>query len=519
MDIIFVSPNNSSNIYQSLSSNLSAIEPPTWALILAESCRNNGFNVGIVDTLAENLSDQELVSRIKTLEPRLICFVAYGQNVNAGTTSMSGVSRQSSALKNAGLSTPISVVGSHVQALPKETLEKEKSIDIVFLGEGIYPLLQLLNLKKIVSENFNKVDGIAYKFGNKIFFSSASHIVSKDRMDLDMPGYAWDLLPYKNKPFDLYRSPLWHADYIEKFRSPYVAIQTSIGCQFKCSFCMINLINKNDVLEEGVANNYNGMRHWSVEFVKNEFEKIINMGVSTIRITDEMFFLNKKYYRPIIQYLKNINTDDKLRIWAYSRIDTVPDPETLKDIRAAGFRWICLGIESGDQKIRLEISKGKFQEVDVRKVVHQIENAGINVLANYIYGLPGDDNDTIEKTYQLSVELNTLGWNTYAAMALPGSPLYKEAKENGMQLPKEYDEFSFHSYNCIPLSTDKMPAHEILRRRDNNFHRYFERPEFLDRLSKKFGLHAKENVKKMLQKKLKRKIIEVADRLQNNNVT
>ena len=109
--------------------------------------------------------------------------------------------------------------------------------------------------------------------------------------------------------------------------------------------------------------------------------------------------------------------------FAYSRIDTVPNPELLKEIRKAGFRWLCLGIESGDKEIRLEVAKGKFEQVDVRKVVKQIEEANINVLANYIYGLPGDNHETIENTYQLSVELNTLGWNTYAAVALPGTPV------------------------------------------------------------------------------------------------
>ena len=140
----------------------------------------------------------------------------------------------------------------------------------------------------------------------------------------------------QKKPLDLYRSPFWHANYINKFRSPYAAIQTSLGCQFKCSFCMINLINKNDNKKIGVANNYNKMRHWSVSF-ENEFKKLIKLGVTTIRITDEMFLLNKKYYIPIIESLIKLNKNDKLKIWAYSRIDTVPNPTILKKIRKAGY--------------------------------------------------------------------------------------------------------------------------------------------------------------------------------------
>ena len=68
-------------------------------------------------------------------------------------------------------------------------------------------------------------------------------------MDIDLPGYAWDLLPYNKNPLDMYRSPMWHAEYDFKKRSPYASLQTSLGCVFKCDFCMINLINRNDTEE------------------------------------------------------------------------------------------------------------------------------------------------------------------------------------------------------------------------------------------------------------------------------
>ena len=63
----------------------------------------------------------------------------------------------------------------------------------------------------------------------------------------------------------------------------------------------------------------------------------------------------------------------------------------------------------------------------LKKVIERVHEADIHVMANYIYGLPGDTVDTINKTLELSLELCTAGWNTYGAMALPGSQLYKEA--------------------------------------------------------------------------------------------
>ena len=70
---------------------------------------------------------------------------------------------------------------------------------------------------------------------------------------------------------------------------------------------MINIINKNDHENIGVASNYSGMRFWSTDFIIKEFDKLISMGVKTIKITDEMFLLNPKYYIPLCEKLGERN--------------------------------------------------------------------------------------------------------------------------------------------------------------------------------------------------------------------
>ena len=132
LDVTFIVPNNSNVTYQQLSNKYSAIETPTWALLLAESCRKKGFKVSILDTLAEQLNDKEALIRIEKNKSKLICFVVYGQNVNAGTTNMSGATRLANYLKKNNCNSPISFIGSHVQALPKETLKKRKKYRFCF---------------------------------------------------------------------------------------------------------------------------------------------------------------------------------------------------------------------------------------------------------------------------------------------------------------------------------------------------------------------------------------------------
>ena len=198
-------------------------------------------------------------------------------------------------------------------------------------------------------------------------------------------------------------------------------------------------------------------------------------------------------------------------MWAYSRVDTLRRKNILSLVRSAGIKWLCLGIESGDKKIRLEVSKGKFEDVDIDKVVNQVHESGIEIMANYIYGLPGDTKDTINETFKLSKKLNTLGWNTYAAMALPGSALYKEALEKNYKLPEKYEDFSFHSYNTQPLPTDSLDPAEILKLRDNHYFEYHTNKKFLDKIKSKFGEKAKENILSMSKIKLKEKLSRISN--------
>ena len=48
IDALFIVPGNAKGVYQGLSENYSAVETPTWALLLSESCRSVNFKVNIL---------------------------------------------------------------------------------------------------------------------------------------------------------------------------------------------------------------------------------------------------------------------------------------------------------------------------------------------------------------------------------------------------------------------------------------------------------------------------------------
>ena len=223
LDVLFVNASSAQVAYQELSKEYAAIEPPTWALLLAQSCRSAGYGVAILDCDAERLTEDEAVRRIHDAGARLVCFVVYGQNPNSGTTNMIGATALCDALKRQHPRYKTCFVGSHTSALPREVLA-HPYVDFVLLNEGVYALRNLL--KTDLVNGLANVRGIGYKdtATRAPVLNAPEAVVPQECMDSDLPGYAWDLLPYRSKPLDLYRAHIWHAGFDSSKRTPFAAI-------------------------------------------------------------------------------------------------------------------------------------------------------------------------------------------------------------------------------------------------------------------------------------------------------
>ncbi len=502
LDVLFVSPDSSAKAYQELAKKYAAIETPTWALLLAQACRSNGFESAILDTGAERLTLEQSVQRIDEANPRLVCLTVYGQNPNSGTTNMIGAIALSRVLKESYPEYKIAIVGSHVSALPHEVLG-EDSIDYVLLNEGVYAIQNLL--RSNLDDEIKKVNGIGHKLNGHPRLNPPENVVPQERMDIDLPGYAWDLLPYDKQPLDLYRAHFWHAEFDHAKRTPFAAIYTSLGCRFACNFCMINIVNRDDNEDHINSSHSRKMRFWSPNFITKEFEKLSDLGVETLRISDEMFFLDKRYFKPLLNNL--IDRNLPLRMWAYSRIDTVR-PKYLDLFKRAGINWLALGVEAGNQEVRREVSKGSFKDINIREVTREIREADLNIISNYIYGFPDDTHETMQQTLDLALELNTEMANMYPCQALPGSPLHHEARQNGWPLPDSYEGYAFLSYESQPLPTKHLSATEVMRFRDEAWQTYFTNPNYLNLVENKFGRAQRLNVEDMSSVPISRKLLE-----------
>ncbi len=478
-DVVLINPGAAKVIYQGLSDEFTAVEPPTWVRMIAGWLRDRGYKIAIIDQEVEALSTDDLQSRLKKMGNPLVAIVVSGHQPSASTQQMVGAHAIAEALESQ--CTTI-MVGNHPSALPARTLAEEP-VTFVCDGEGPLTIAAILDGVSVTD-----VPGLVWAVDPKLdrVCNPRAPLIPVD----DLHGDVWDLLP-----MDRYRAHNWQC-FDGSPRQPYASIYTSLGCPFKCSFCMIN-----------VFQHINRYRMRKPKSVVAEIEMLYtNYNVRTLKIADEMFVLNDSHVKEICEGLAKKPFVDELNIWAYARVDTVK-PSQPKLLRRAGIRWLALGIESASSHVRNGTHKS-FTQDEIFETVRMIQAEGINVIGNFIFGLPDDTLASMRSTMKMAKELNCEFANFYAAQGYPGSQLFKETPVKN--LPDSWAGYSQHSYETRPLPTATLSSEEVLSYRDWAFQNYFNSDQYLEMVDKKFGTDVLKGIRRMTSVRVPRKLLEVA---------
>lgn len=485
IDIVFINPGDRKQVYQDLGKDFAAIEPPFWIAVMASYLRSHGFGVRVVDSNAENITPAETADRVSEFNPAVAAVIVYGSHPSASTQNMTIAGRICMELKEK-TSSKVVIGGLHPSALPQRTLEEE-TVDFVIEGEGPLTLSALLTVLKEKGKDFSGVPGLWFREDGVVKSTPKAQLI-KD-LDEGLPLAAWDLLPMK-----AYKAHNWHCFDNISDRAPYGAVYTSLGCPYSCVFCCIN-----------APFGKPGIRYRSAGLVIDEIGSLVeNYGVRNLKIVDELFVLNEKHYMGIVDLI--IERKYKLNIWAYARVDTISF-KNLPRMKKAGINWLGLGIESASTVVRDGANK-QMRKKDITEVVRRIQDVGIRVGANYIFGLPDDNLETMQETLDMAMELNTEWANFYSAMAYPGSRLYEAAVKDRWPLPYAWHGYSQHSCETLPLPTRHLKPEEVLRFRDESFHKYFESEKYLRMVEAKFGRDVMDHIRQMTGVRLKRSLLE-----------
>ena len=484
LDLLLVNPGARNQVYGKLGSSLAGIEPPLWCALLAAFVREHGHSVKIIDAEAENLSSEGTAEMITGEKPRLTAVITLGSNPSASSTpKMTAVGELLKSLKKKAPHLKIILGGLHPSALPELTL-RDEAVDYIAQGEGFYTILHLLEaLKSGKTPDISQIPGLWYHQNGEAVANRPAPLVNPD----ELPLAAWELLP-----MDKYRAHNWHCFTHINQRQPYAFMYTSLGCPYNCSYCNIHAL----------YNDKPGIRFRRPEKVVEEIDLLNRKyGIKNIKFMDELFAIKEDRVNHLCDLIVKGGYD--LNIWAYARVDTVNE-SMLKKMKRAGINWLCYGFESASSKVRGGVAK-KTEEEMTRKAIEMTRDAGIYILANFIFGLPDDDLETMQATLDMAREYNFEYVNFYMAMAYPGSQLYRDAIKNDVRLPDTWHGYGQFSEDALPLPTRYLSPAEVIRFRDNAFRDYFSSPRYLEMIRRKFGQEVVDHIGDMLKNKIRRK--------------
>lgn len=424
-------------------SQVSYIEIANGLCWLAAVARREGYAVEIVDTYPDRIDNRRLAEIILEKNPRVV-------GISACTMDIYGAADLADRLKREKPEMQVVVGGSHVTALPEETMKCFPSIDIVVVGEGEETIVHLLRaLESGRRENLAGVDGIVYREGGELRRTPPRALIR----DLDtLPLPAWDLLP------DLragYRAPAW-----TQHAGRTVTIITSRGCPHQCIFCDRTVFG-------------NRVRQHGAEYVLAMIRTLYHdYGMRHFRISDDHFTLGRERLFRICDAI----IADKLEVtWScLARIDSI-NPESLAKMKSAGCWSIAFGIESGSQKI-LDFEKKKVTLEQIARSVAMTRAAGIKVISLNMIGHPLETIDTIKETIRFNKRIKVDDFKTQFMMPFPGTELYSMAHLYGQFDPDWRKMSVFREPVFIP---NGLTREDLIRWNKKGFISFYTQPRVI----------------------------------------
>jgi anaerobic magnesium-protoporphyrin IX monomethyl ester cyclase len=320
--------------------------------------------------------------------------------------------------------------GTHITAMPRETLRPFPSLDFGLRGEPDLTLRDVVDhlegrqfsrppsierlfsrhdatyapqaMKPRAEDNnpdLSFVRGLVWRHGGDVSVNPDRPFIA-DLDDLPMPRH--DLLPLQR-----YLMPL--------IKGPFTFIVTSRGCPAGCTYCIKHV-------SYGPT-----MRMRSAAKLVEEIAYLGTLGVHNIHMYADLFTVNRAQVVALCRGL--IDAGLKIRWTCNSRVDFVDD-EMLQLMAKSGCYYIAWGLESGNKDILTHARKGVDPDRAKRSLT-AARRAGIKNWGYFIIGLPGETEDTIKQTIAFSKSLPLDIALFHIAAPYPGTPFFYEVVQNG----------------------------------------------------------------------------------------
>lgn len=361
---------------------------PLGALALAQYLDARGFQTAVWDCMHDPAAtDENLALLLKQTRTRVA-------GLSFLSSQLGEARRLATLIRSVSPETVIVAGGQHVSAVPGEVIDA----DHVVIGEGELALESLL-------------------------LNGRSH--PRVIRGAELPDLASAPLPDERIL----------AQYGAFGSAAPLAVLTTRGCPFACHFCL------------GPAQRSRKPRRhpaWQVgQFVEAAYRAL---GPRDIFFVDDVFTVDRRWLANVCEDIgRRSVTHLGYRCFSHVR---VRDPEVYRSLAAAGFNQVQIGVESGDEAMLRRMGKN-FSPRHARDMIATVKDCGIEPVALFLLGYPGDTMQSMYRTLAFAESLETPCWFSIA-QPFPGSRFFDEARQSGTLLDDDYAHYSNEDIVYLP---------------------------------------------------------------------
>lgn len=348
------------------------------------------------DIYVESLEEASIVRSALSDSPDIICFSCLMSDYNWALEKSAALKRHSNALIVFG--------GTHVTLNPNEVI-LNPNVDIICLGEGEYPMLELADAVD-KDEDFSKIKNLWVKKKGKVVKNETRSLIE----DLDS-------LPFPDR--GLYAK---YSFFQKRGKRP---LHFGRGCPYSCSYC-------HNASKKALFNGKGKYVRWrSMESILKEVKEIKEKSfVKVLHFIDDSFGINREWLKEFIKKLSSLQ-GERIGLQANMRADMVTEDlcEIFNDYGVDCLR-IRFAVECGDQNYRREILKKDISDDILIKAAKLFRKYKINFVTYNMIGLPGETIAQALATLRLNVKLRPLIAICFVYQPYPGTELADYALRN-----------------------------------------------------------------------------------------
>jgi radical SAM superfamily enzyme YgiQ (UPF0313 family) len=378
MRVLLVQPHVSPN-YFGLSDRLAIIEPLSLEYLGA------GIKNFCETKILDMRLDKELEKNIEEFNPDIIAVTGYAAHAKI----------MKEILKRAKKKKPeIVTIAGGIFVTSYPTYFTDNSFDILVIGEGVFPLIEIIQ-KLDQKKDLSTIAGVALPKDGKL------------NLTAPRPHPRLDTLPFPDRSL----TSKYRNNYFMPIMKPVALLRTSMGCAFKCNFCLQHKLSGGRYLPR------------EPELVVEELKQI-NEG--NVTLADDETFLNIKRASHLADVIKQEGI--KKRYHAFVRADSVVRHKDIIE------KWIDIGL------FRVLIGFESFKEDDLKyynkksststneKAINILNALDIDYTADFIIRPEYDENDFRQlRKYVRKLKIENPSFPVLTPY--PGTALFEEVKD------------------------------------------------------------------------------------------